>query len=519
MKMKNTFRSAVGLLLLVFVLSFGITSVQAKDTIRVGLRYDPSTVNMLELKLATDIPVLLPMHTALMGPHPETGEWVNMLAESIEMVDGKDLKIKLIKSGKFHNGTPVTAHDVKWTYEQCADPQNANILAGPLDEIEEIEVVDDHNLIMRFYEPYAPWRELMWVGICSKKYYEEVGPEKFRKKPLGSGPFRFMERKIGESVTLEITDGYPTYQVGAYKEDPPEYKRLVFVTVPDDVTRLAMLETGELDLVYEVAPHQLKRLKRNKDVKIKISDHVPSLFGMTALPKTDPVMADRFLGRAIRHAINRQEIVDKIFLGQGYPLFQFTSRSELGYDPKVSYDFDPEKARALLKQSAYKPDQVLTLTYTNMVPNGALVAAVIQKYLKDVGINTKLQRLEEGVAATYTRKRDPRLGHLRLYGWAGGRDPNLRFMLAVLSTSPYATTTDRPRKKEMNQLCRDQARETDVEKRKKMIAGIHKIIGDDSVGTFLFGLNMIYAMRSDMDYTWVPNEGSPVHLQRIKVAK
>ncbi len=517
--MKKPFWGIVALLALAFVLSMGATSAQAKDTIRVGLRYDPSTVSMLEFKLASDIPVLMPMHTGLMGTHPETGEWVNMLAESIEIVGGKDLKIKLIETARFHDGKPVTAHDVKWTYEQCADPKNANILAGPLDEIEEIEVIDDHHLIMRFYEPYAPWRELMWVGICSKKYYEEVGPEKFRKNPLGSGPFRFVERKIGESVTLEIVGGYPTYQIAAYKERPPEYKRLVFVTVPDDVTRLAMLETGELDLVYEVAPHQLKRLKRNKGVKIKISDQVPSLFGMAALPKTDPIMADRFLGQAIRHAINREEIVNKIFLGQGYPLFQFTSRSELGYDPNITYDFNPEKSRAFLKQSAYKPDQVLTLTYTNMVPNAALVAAVIQKYLKDVGINTKLQRLEEGVAATYTRKRDPRLGHLRLYGWAGGRDPNLRFMLTMVSTSPYATTTDRPRKKEMDNLCRGQARETDITKRKEMIAKIHKIIAEDAVGTFLFGLNMIYAMSADIDYTWVPNEGSPIHLQRIKVAK
>ena len=62
----------------------------------------------------------------------------------------------MIETARFHNGKPVTAHDVKWTYEQCADPKNANILAGPLDEIEEIEVIDDHNLIMRFYEPYAP---------------------------------------------------------------------------------------------------------------------------------------------------------------------------------------------------------------------------------------------------------------------------------------------------------------------------------------------------------------------------
>ncbi len=517
--MKRTLWGAAMLLGLALVLSIGATSAQARDTVRVGLRYDPSTVNMLELKLASDIPVLMPMHQSLMGPHPHTGEWVNILAESIEIVGGKDLKIRLIKGARFHNGTPLTAHDVKWTYEQCADPKNANILAGPLDEIEKIEVIDDRNLIIRFWEPYAPWRELMWIGICSKKYYDEVGKENFRKSPMGSGPFRFVERKIGESVTLEAVDGYPFTQIAAYKEFPVQYKRLVFVTVPNDVTRLAMLETGELDLVYEVLPHQLRRLKQNKDVKIKISDQVPSLFGISGSPTTDPIMADRNLGLAIRHAINREEIVNKIFLGQGYPLFQFASRAELGYDPNVSYEFNPEKAKAYLKKSSYKPDKVLTLTYTSIVPNASLVATIIQKYLKDVGIKTKLQRLEEGVAATYVRRRDPRLGHLRLYGWAGGRDPNLRFMLAVLSSSPYTTVPNRIRKKEMDKLCRGQARELDVEKRKAMIAEIHKIMAEDAVGTFLFGLNMIYAMRADIDYSWVPNEGSPVHLQRIKVTK
>lgn len=517
--MKSIFQRGAVLLVMALVLTVSAGQAIAKDKIRVGLRYDPSTVNMLELKLAADIPVLLPMHTALMGPHPETGEWVNILAESIEIVDGKDLKIKLIETAKFEDGTPVTAHDVKWTYEQCADPENANILAGPLDEIEEIEVIDDNNLIMKFWEPYAPWRELMWIGICSKEYYEKVGPKEYRKRPLSSGAFRLVERKIGESVTLEFVDGWPSSKIAAYDELPPQFKQLEFVTVPDDVTRLAMLETGELDMVYEIAPHQLKRLKRNKNIKIKISDRVPSLFGLSASPMTDPIMSDRYLGLAIRHAINREEIVNKIFLGQGYPLFQFSSRSELGYDPTVKFDFDPAKAKAFLKKSAYNPDKVLTLTYTSMVPNSSLVAAIIQKYLKDVGVNTKLQQLEEGVAATYVRSRNPKLGHLRLYGWAGGRDPNLRFMLAVVSDSPYATVTNRPRKKEVDELCRAQARETDPEKRKEMIAKLHEIMRYDSVGTFLFGLNMIYAMNADIDYTWVPNEASPVHLQRIKVVK
>ncbi|ACL01964.1 extracellular solute-binding protein family 5 [Desulfatibacillum aliphaticivorans] len=517
--MKKISQVWVAMAVMVLVFAFTPNLVLARDTVRIGVRYDPTTVNMLELKLGSDFPVIMPMHAGLMGIHPETGERVNVLAESIEIINDKDIKIKLIETARFHNGTKLTAHDVKWTYEQCANPKNSNIMAGPLDEIEEIEVVDDYNLVMRLWEPYAPWQELLWIGICSKDYFEEVGLETFRKNPIGSGPFRFVDRKIGESVTLEIVKDYPQYQISAYHELKPEYKRLIFVTVPDDVTRLAMLETGELDFVFDVLPHQLKRLKKNSDIKIKVSDQVPSLIGLSASPNTDPIMSDRFLGQAIRHAINRQEIVDKIFLGQGYPMYMFASRSELGYDPDFFFDFNPEKAKELLKKSAYKSDKVLTLTYTNLVPNSALVAAVIQKYLQDVGIKTKLQQLEEGVTATYVRNRDPRMGHLRLYSWAGGRDPNIRILLTLMSDSPYATVTNRPRKKEMDALCKAQAKETDSEKRLEILQKIHGIIAEDAVGTFLFGLNMIYAMRSDIDYTWTPGEAFPFHLQRIRVEK
>ena len=481
-------------------------------TVKVGMRYDPSTVNMLEMRLASDIPVVLPIHQSLMGADLESGKRVPLLAESLTVMEnGKDIRVKLRTDVKFHTGDPVIAADVKWTYEECANPSNANMMAGPLDEIEDIEILDDHNLIFRFYDPYAAWQELMWIGICSKKYFDKVGKKKFRSHPVGSGAFRFVERKIGESVTLEAVEDFPEYDIG--------FKTLKFVTVPDDVTRLAMLETGELDLVSGVLPHQLRRLKRNKQVKIKTSDNVPSLFGMAALPLTDPVMADAYLGRAIRHAINRQEIVDKIFLGQGYPLYMFASKSELGYDPTVKFDFNPAKSRELLKKSSYKPGQELILTYTSLTPNAPLVAAVVQKYLKDVGITVKLQQLEEGLAATYTRSRDKRLGHLRLYGWPGGRDPSTRLLLSVLSTSPYATVTNRPKKEEFDALVLAQARETDVEKRRAMLKEIHGIMTEDAVGTFLFGLKMIYATSDRIEYNWTPDEAYKVNLHTIKIVK
>ncbi|MBW2675898.1 MAG: ABC transporter substrate-binding protein, partial [Deltaproteobacteria bacterium] len=221
------------------------------------------------------------------------------LAESIEvMTNPKDIKVKIYNDATFHTGDPVTAHDVKWTYEQCLDPQNANMMAGPLDEIESIEVLDDYTFIFHFWEPYAAWRELMWIGICSKKYYDRVGREQFRKHPVGSGLLRFVERKIGESITLEVDPNYTRYErlKKVFGIDPPNFRYLQFVVVPDEVSRVAMLETGELDIVGGILPHQMKRLRRNRHVKIKRCGTVPSLIGLAANPYADPIMRDSDLG-------------------------------------------------------------------------------------------------------------------------------------------------------------------------------------------------------------------------------
>jgi peptide/nickel transport system substrate-binding protein len=512
----------IGTVICMMFLMVPVSAVSAasNDTVKVGMRYDISTVNMLEMKLGSDIPAILLMHESLIVPDPVTGDRIGGLAKSFEILEnGKRIRIEMYKGAMFHTGDPVTAHDVKFTYDECANPSNGNMMAGALDEIEEIEVIDDYTLIFHFWESYAPWEELMWLGICSKTYYEEAGPKKFRSHPVGSGPLRFVERKIGEHLILEAVEGYPFYVPEGYTIEPVDFKYLHIITVPDDMSRLAMLETGELDLVGEILPHQLKRLKKNKHVIIKKSDQVPSLIGIACLPNTDPIMMDRNLGMAIRHGINRQEMVDRIFLGEGYPLYTYASRAELGHDPNVTYAYDLEKAREYLKKSAYKKGTPLTFTYTSMVPNAPLVAALVQKYLEQVGITIKLQQLEEGTAATYTRNRDKRLGHMRLYQWPGSRDPNLRLIMSVLSTSDYASVTNRPRKEEVDQLILAQAREMDKAKRADLIAQIHDIMGYDAVGALLFGLNMIYGMSDRVDYTWTPKEAYYPHLQTIKIIK
>jgi len=520
----------MGALALCFVLLPGVVSAGPDDEVRVALPWDPATVNMFNMKTANELPVILHMHENLLTTMPVTGERIPYLAEPTVMKNKKDIKFTLEKGHVFHTGDPVTAQDVKFTYDQCMNPKNAMIMASALSEIEEVEVLDDDTFIIRFYEPYAAWKELMWIGICSKKYFDNAGEKKFFSHPVGSGALRFKEREIGEYVILEAVENH-VYQDRSWYRDKKtqkrhikktptkvDYKTIKFLTVADEVTRIAMLETGDLDLVYSIMPHYLKRLEKSEHITIKRAN-VPSLYGLSTKPDLFPVLKDTRLIRAINRAMNRQEIVDKIFLGEGYPLYKYVSRSELGYDPNFKYEYNPAKAKKLVQESIYKPGTPLTLSYTSAIPNSSMVAATIQQYLKKVGITIKLQQLEPGTQATYARKRDPREGHMTLYNWDGGRDPSSRLILSIISDSEYSAWSTRKNKDIMDKLILQQAHELNEKKRLAIIKKIHDYLTEEPGGPVLFGLNQIYAINKRIDYTWTAQDNNPYHLQRIKIVK
>ncbi|MBW1813453.1 MAG: ABC transporter substrate-binding protein, partial [Deltaproteobacteria bacterium] len=415
-----------------------------------------------------------------------------------------------IKKGlRFHTGDPLTAHDIKFTYEQCLNPENGNIMAGFLDEIEEIEILDNHNFIFHFHEPYASWRTLGIIGICSKEYYEKVGREEFRSQPVGSGPFRYIDRKRSESVTLEAVEDH-RMKAG--------FTTLNFKVVPDEIKRIKLLESGELDLISHIQPNNIERLKKKAHIKVK-SAIVPSLYALSLKQDTFPIMRDKKLGQAIMMGINRQEIVDNVFMGAGYPLYMYTNKIELGYDPSYKIEFNPKKAKALVNQSTYKPGTPLILTYHSGFPDAKQVISVIQKYMQDIGITVKLYELDTKAFYNYARTKDKRQGHLAVYALGGGRDPNIRLLVTLPSDGPYNSYSDRPRQKEVDTLVYAQGKEMNQKKRLLILKKLHQILQSDYTYIPLFGLNVIYAMNDSIDYNWIPGVSYFSQLNSIKILR
>lgn len=493
--MKKQFtKIAVFTLFLMFAVLLNIVFAGQEDTVKVGLIADPETLNPLEWRSQNDLAIMMSTHDALLwGVNKETKMRNLDLAESVEILPNKkDIKVVLRKGPRFSTGDPVTAHDVQFTVQEIQNPENANALIGFFDEIESVEVVDDQTVIFHFYQPYASWQETMWIGICSKKQYDKLGRDEFRKAPAGSGPYRVVERTIGEEITLEAVKNHIDHN--------PEFKTVKAIVVPDPVTRAAMLETGELDFIYDVLPHQVAKLKSRDHIKVK-KVAVPSMYYLSIKPCIFPFLNDLKVRMAINHGINRQEIIDKIFLGEGYPVYGWVNPGELGYDPTYKVEYNPQKAKKLLKESSYTGEPVI-IGYSSVMPNASQVAEVIQNYLEEIGFKTKLWQLEYGTYLTYCRTRDKRAGHMALSQFGIDYDPSIRFMMSMMSSSQYGYYKNGPRQKEMDQLILAQASEANPQKRLALLKKIHEINNADPAQIALLGLNQIYAMNKRIDYTW-----------------
>ncbi|MBW2085454.1 MAG: ABC transporter substrate-binding protein [Deltaproteobacteria bacterium] len=485
---------------------------RVKDTVRLGMHSDATTVNPFQYKTVQDEVTFLSMFQGLKKDVTQTGDPVFCLAESIKIMEnGKDIWVKLRKGPKFYTGDPVTAHDVRFSWAQHLDRKNKSLLRSVYRKIKDVEIIDDYTFIYRFKKPFAPWEILMTMSIGPKKYFEKVGREAFTKHPLGSGPFSFVERKIGESITLQAVKNHHDYKV--------DFKILKIIIVPDEMTRVAMLETEELDLIYRILPHQVKRLERNKRIKIKRSDQTPNFFEIAFRTLTDDIIKDRKLRLAFQYAINRQEIVDMVFFGEGYPHYMNADHLELGYDPTYKVEFNPEKARELVKQSSYKPGTPLILTRGGEMVNSLPVCTAIQNYMKDVGVTIKMRQMEVGTFLALSRKQDPRLGHLTTSTWPGSRDPIWRLMFSVKSDGFYCTYPGRPDREVLDKLIEAQAVEMDKEKRLVILKKIHEIYNQDPSRLPLFGLNMIYGMANWLDYNWIPKNYEPSQLWTIRIVK
>ena len=350
----------------------------------------------------------------------KTRKLIPVLAESYEVLDDCTYKFHLRKGVKFHNGDELTAEDVVYSYQRLLDKSRSLFAKSRVEWVDPngFEIIDKYTLIMRTPRPFGALLQSMkhpCNSIFCKRAVEEAGADFFRK-PCGTGPYKLIKWVKGERAEMEAFDDY--------WGEKPYAKKLTFLVLPDDSTRVIALETGRVDMIYGVPAADYDRLENNKDVKVVKNPGLVLLhMGMNM---KSPKLKDPRVRHALDLAINKEAYIQVVYGGNG--------RVGRGPLPEAStffpenprpWPYDPEKAKKLLAEAAKDDPSLKNLELELWVINGAdriNGATVIQNMLAEVGIKIKVVVYENAVISDKIREGKQEL-YVATWGMQTNRDP------------------------------------------------------------------------------------------------
>ena len=396
----------------------GAGAAPAQDRARtkevvIGLGAEPRTMLAVTIVDWTTNNMLEHIYDRLLDRDPKTFKPRPMLAESWRIVNDTTWEFKLRKGVKFHNGEPFTAHAVKATIDYALDPANKShfTAAAYWGLVKEVQVVDDFTV--RFLTK-QPWPNLIDSAsltnslIMPAKALRELGPAKLAEKPIGTGPFRFVEWKRDERLVLERN---PDYWQG-----PADVSRLTFRFIPEFSARMAALLSGEIDIMKDVPPHAVEAVERSGRARLRST--VSSRINYLALVNLKPgPMQDVRVRRAMNHAVDVDELIKQVLKGRATRMCGPMAPANVDYAPVECYKHDQARALALLKEVGQDPAKLeLTLdTPSGRYPLDKDVSLAIAAQLQRLGIKVNVVVNEWGTHLDKIKNRNT--GDMFFLGW------------------------------------------------------------------------------------------------------
>ncbi|MCL4424139.1 MAG: ABC transporter substrate-binding protein [Firmicutes bacterium] len=417
------------------------------------------------------------------------------LALSWKALDDRHWEIVLRQGVKFHDGTPLTAKDVKFTLDRIINPDQKSPRRSNLEAIDKVEIVDDYKLTVTTKAPYPilPGR-LADELIVPADYVKKVGDAEFAKNPIGTGPYKFIKWVKDDQVVLEANTNY--------WKGAPTIKTVIFRPIPETSTRIAELQTGAVDIIVNVPPDQVKTLESGTNTRVSTAPSSRVIFIGFVANKGGP-LANAKVRQAINYAVDVDSIIKNILLGNGYRVASPLTKAHFGYDPDVKpYTFDPGKAKELLKEAGYPNGVELTMDS----PNGRYlmdkeIAEAVVGQLAQVGIKVKLNVLEWGVYVKKIMAKE--LTGMYLLGWGNSTFDADGTLYPLLRTGQRFSYYENPK---LDKLL-DEARSTIDEQ--KRLADYHeavKIINQDAAWLFLHQQRDIYGASKRIEWEARPDE-------------
>ncbi|WP_019119831.1 glutathione ABC transporter substrate-binding protein GsiB [Brevibacillus massiliensis] len=446
------------------------------------------------------------MYEGLLGFDKDM-KMIPVLAESYEASpDAKVFTFKLRKGVKFHDGTPFNAEAVKVNIDRLANPDNKLKRHSLFALVDKTEAVDEYTFRVTLKEPFGAMLNNFAhpaARIISPQALQKYGKE-VSKHPDGTGPFKFVEWDPSDHLTVEKNPDY--WQPGLPKVDG-----ITFKPVPENGARVAMLQTGEADFIYPLPTEQAESINGKNGIVVENNPSIVIRYmSMNTMKKP---FDDVRVRQAINYAINKEAFLKVVYRGYGSVLDSIIPPKLAFYSQQTPYEYNPEKAKQLLKEAGYENGFETNIWGAN---NSDAMKAMefLQQQLGQVGIKVNVLPMEAGTLSDKIWSvQNPQDAGVELYygGWSsstGDADWGIRPLLAGESIPPKSYNTAYYQNPEVDKLIQAALQTVDPEKRKQAYADIQKRIWDDAPWVGLVVEDTISGKKNYLEGVYLQPDGA-----------
>ena len=410
--------------------------------------------------------------------------------------DGKRVTFQLQRGVKFHDGTDFNAEAVKWNIERILDPQNKSPQRAPLEPaIASVTVVDPNTVAIDLKKPFAPLLAALAERpgfIVSPTAAKQMGQD-FGQRPVGTGPFKFVEWVRDSQVTLER---FPDY----WEKGKPHLDRVIFRVVPDPTVRLTMVRTGEVDIATDVDAKDIPGIRN--EASLRISEMKPAARWTALQWRVDePPFNNKALRQAIALAIDRNEIRDVLLRGFGEAARGPVSPGLWWSDPAFQgIQLDLELAKKKLAEAGH-PNGFRAKFVVENTPQWIRQTELLQAQLQKINVSLDVEPVNPADAYSRIVQKKTNWTHTR---WAQRADPN--GLLYILFHSKGNANTTGYSNPKVDELLDQASAIYEVERRRPLYYQADRLITDDVPYVFLnYTAEFAVMGRKVQNWSWIPD--------------
>jgi len=470
---------------------------QPQGELRVAIPWTPEnldpTMNLSSFRAMVGVSLF----DSLVGRDAEN-RIVPQLAESWRLVDDVTWQLKLRRGVVFHDGEPFNAETVRFTFQRVLDPEQKSPNRANVAEIVRVEVVDDYTVNVVTRQPYAPLiNRLLDFAMVPPKYVAAKGNQGMALRPVGTGPYRFVELIKDDRMVVEAFD--------RHWRGAPKIKRIVYKPIPEPFTRAAALRNNEVDLVTTMPQSLARELERAPGIQVQ---RVPSSWiiylGLNALKKP---LSDVKVRQALNYATDVDAIIRNVLEGNGRKLEGPLTPQMFGYDASIKgYPYDPARARKLLAEAGY-PDgvEIILESPAGRYQGDKEIAEALGGQWQKAGFKPKVQVAEWG--AYFKRYLAKQFQDAYVLG-LGGPMQDADELYNLVSSKGRGLYYKNERVDALFDLGRSTM---DQAKRRQIYRDLQGAMVEDATWVFLLQQVDIYASRDRL--TWTPRTDQWMPLQ------